>query len=351
VSDRVKDYDYTFGAEAIAQQPADRREDARMLGIERDGDGLRDGSITDFPDELQSGDLLVLNDTRVMPAKLLARRASGGRVTVLVLDAHAAGATVLLGARGTLAEGETLAVAGDTWRIARSLGTGRFEVEVASGREVPALMAEVGRMPLPPYIQRDPEADARDALDRERYQTTFAAAAADTAGAAAAPTAGLHFTPELLRRIEARGIAIERLRLDVGEGTFRPLRGESLDEHVMHVEHYAIPESLASCYRETRAAGGRVVAVGTTVVRSLESAVSEDGRMLKAGTASTSLFLRPGDVFRATDALLTNFHQPASTLLVLVSAFAGRERILAAYAHALSAGYRFFSYGDATLIS
>jgi len=351
VSDRVDDYHYEFPAEAIAQHPPDHREDARLLLVDRDGDGLRDARITDFPGELRAGDLLVLNDTRVMPAKLSARRiSSGGRVTVLVLDARADGATVLLGTRGTLAEGEELDVAGDTWRIARSLGNGRFEVEVASGREVPALMSDVGRMPLPPYIRRDAEADELDALDRERYQTTFSEAGDPATGAIAAPTAGLHFTPELLAAIEARGVTVERLRLDVGEATFRPLRGESLDEHVMPSENYAIPESLAERFAATRAAGGRVIAVGTTVVRSLESAVSSDGVTLAVGPASSELFIRPGHDFRAVDALLTNFHQPRTSLLVLVSAIAGRPRILAAYAHALSQGYRFFSYGDATFI-
>jgi S-adenosylmethionine:tRNA ribosyltransferase-isomerase len=351
VSDRVDDYDYEFPAEAIAHEPAARREDARLLVIDREGDGLRDARITDFTDELRAGDLLVVNDTRVMPAKLAATRtSSGGRVSVLVLHARADGATVLLGTRGTLAEGETLDVAGDTWRIARSLGEGRFEIEVAAGREVPTLMSDVGRMPLPPYIRRDPQADERDALDRERYQTTFSSDGDAAAVAIAAPTAGLHFTPELLAAIEARGVVVERLRLDVGEATFRPLRGESLDEHVMPSEHYAIPQALADRFAATRAAGGRVIAVGTTVVRSLESAVAADGRTLAVGPASSELFIRPGHAFRAVDALLTNFHQPRTSLLVLVSAFAGRDRILAAYAHALAEGYRFFSYGDATFI-
>lgn len=351
VCDRVEDYDYAFEAEAIAQQPAERRELARLLLVERAGGGLADALVTDFPELLRAGDLLVLNETRVLPAKLLARRRSGGRVSVLVLAPRAEGATVLLGARGTLTEGEELNVAGDTWRIARALGEGRFEIEVMSGRDVATLMSDVGRMPLPPYIRRDPEADARDALDRDRYQTIFAAGVeANASGAIAAPTAGLHFTSELLARIETRGVAVQRLRLDVGEATFRPLRGETLEEHVMPTEHYAVPEALAKSFAQTRAAGGRVIAVGTTVVRSLESAVAEDGRTLTAGAADTDLFIRPGHSFRAVDALLTNFHQPRTSLLVLVSAFAGRRRILAAYTHALAAGYRLFSYGDATFI-
>jgi len=249
-------------------------------------------------------------------------------------------------------EGERLAVEGDTWRVARSAGEGRFEIEVERGRELPALLADAGRMPLPPYIERGESSDPRDALDRERYQTVYARPAGESDGtqAAAAPTAGLHFTPELLAAVEARGAALGRLCLAVGEGTFRPLRGETLDEHVMHSERYAIPERLAAQFAAARVAGGRVVAVGTTVVRALESAVAPDGRALRTGAGETALFIRPGHEFRAVDALLTNFHQPRSTLLVLVSAFAGLARMRAAYAHALRAGYRLFSYGDAMLI-
>jgi S-adenosylmethionine:tRNA ribosyltransferase-isomerase len=293
----------------------------------------------------------------VAPARLAARRATGGRVAVLVLEARARGATVLLGARGTPAPGETLDVHGDAWRIERALGAGRFDVVVERGREPARLMADVGRMPLPPYIARDPERDARDALDRERYQTVFARREDGAPGepgalraAVAAPTAGLHLTPALLAEIEARGVDVGRLRLDVGEGTFRPLRGETLDEHVMHAERYAIPDGLARRFARTRAAGGRVVAVGTTVVRALESAVVEGGVALQPGEARTSLYVRPGHRFTAVDALLTNFHQPRSTLLVLVSAFAGREAVAAAYRHAIAAGYRLFSYGDAMFI-
>jgi S-adenosylmethionine:tRNA ribosyltransferase-isomerase len=203
-------------------------------------------------------------------------------------------------------------------------------------------------MPLPPYIERGEESDARDALDRERYQTTFARAGAGEA--AAAPTAGLHLTPALLAELGSRGVEVARLSLSVGEGTFRPLRGESLDEHVMHTERYEVPADVAARFAAARAQGRRVLAVGTTVVRALESAVTDDGRSLRAGAGETSLFLRPGHRFAAVDALLTNFHQPRSTLLVLVSAFAGLQTVRAAYAHAIAGGYRLFSYGDAMLL-
>ncbi len=307
-----------------------------------------DRSVTDLPGLLRSGDLLVLNEARVMPARLTARRSTGGRVSVLVIEAEGARATVLLGARGTLAEGEELDVAGEPWRVARALGGGRFVVEARGGRDVEAVVFGSGRMPLPPYIRRDAEADPRDAADRERYQTVFARG--DRATAVAAPTAGLHFTDALLEEVAARGVRVERLRLDVGEGTFRPVRAARLDDHEMHVERFEVPDATAAAFAETRAAGGRVVAVGTTVVRTLESAVSDDGRSLRAGPGETRLFIREGHAFRAVDALVTNFHQPKSTLLVLVAAFAGHETVFAAYRHAVDAGYRLFSYGDAMFL-
>jgi S-adenosylmethionine:tRNA ribosyltransferase-isomerase len=356
MSERCSDYDYEVPPSAIAQEPCARRDGARLLLVERRGADLADGAIAELPARLRPGDLLVLNEARVLPARLLARRTSGGRVSVLVLRVEAGGrrAAVLLGARGTVLAGERLDVAGDRWAVVRASGEGRFEIEVERGRELPALLADIGRMPLPPYIERGEAGDPRDALDRERYQTVYARPAqkggAHAGPAVAAPTAGLHFTPELLAAVAARGVEIARLSLAVGEGTFRPLRGETLDEHAMHAERFEIPETLASAYAAARARGGRVVAVGTTVVRALESSVEECGRALRPGAAETALFIRPGHEFRALDALLTNFHQPRSTLLVLVSAFAGLERMRAAYRHALQGGYRLFSYGDAMLI-
>jgi S-adenosylmethionine:tRNA ribosyltransferase-isomerase len=357
VSERAADYDYEVPAGAVAQVPATRRDEARLLRVPRHavesghaGPGwLREATVADLPGLLRPGDLLVLNEARVRPARLLARRTSGGRVSVLVLDVAPGGraGSVLLGARGTPQPGEALAVAGDTWRIARALGEGRFEVVVESGRDLPTLLADAGRMPLPPYIERGEEQDPRDALDRERYQTVYASGGAATA--AAAPTAGLHLTPELLAALAARGVEVARLSLAVGEGTFRPLRGESLDEHVMHAEHYEVTDQVAARFAATRAEGRRVVAVGTTVVRALESAVAPDGRSLRAGPGETGLFIRPGHAFRAVDALLTNFHQPRSSLLVLVAAFAGLGTVRAAYAEAIAQGFRLFSYGDAML--
>jgi S-adenosylmethionine:tRNA ribosyltransferase-isomerase len=358
VSDRVDDYDYAFPETAIAQVPSARREDARLMVVPRfarEGDPPRPAvaerrTVSELPSLLRAGDLLVVNDVAVLAAKLVARRDTGGRVSVLVLAVGQGGrsATVLLGTRGTLLEGEALELHGDRWRVDRVLGEGRHEVSVTSGRDVPKLMADWGRMPLPPYIDRDPVQDDRDDLDRERYRTTFGS---ETGRAVAAPTAGLHLTPALLAACEAAGVSVARVRLDVGEGTFRPLRAERLDDHHMHAEDYAIPAETARAYAATRAAGGRVVAVGTTVVRSLESAVLDGGATLREGPGSTRLFLRPGHAFSAVDALLTNFHQPRSTLLVLVSAFAGRQTIGEAYAQAIADGFRLFSYGDAMLLT
>jgi len=353
-SERVDSYDYVVPPQAIAQEPKAARDGARLLVVPRQGPAppgpLIDSRIADLPQRLFPGDLLVLNSARVAPARLAGRRRSGGAVTLLVLAAEGRQAQVLLGARGTLVPGEELDVAGDRWRLVRSLGEGRHAIEVVEGREVATLLAHVGRMPLPPYIRRGATDDPRDAGDRERYQTVYAEG---PARAVAAPTAGLHFTAELLAAVQARGVRIERLQLHVGEGTFRPLRGEWLHEHVMHAEDYEIPESLAVAAAETRAAGGRLVAVGTTVVRALESAVEAGPRgapRLRAGAGRSTLFLKPGHRFGAVDALLTNFHQPRSTLLVLVSAFAGADTIRRAYAHALAGAYRLFSYGDAMLL-
>lgn len=355
MSNLVGDYRYEFPAGAVAQVPAARRDGARLFLVERfacEGSPARPAiagltTVGDLPGQLARGDLIVLNDVAVLPARLSARRATGGLVSVLVLDSRGAEATVLLGARGSLGSGEVLDVHGDRWSIRRDAGEGRFEIEVLDGRPVEELMAAVGRMPLPPYIDRGALSDPRDDLDRERYRSTFAAGGA----AVAAPTAGLHFTQDLLARCEAAGVRVACLRLDVGEGTFRPLRGERLDDHRMHAERFEVPQACADAFAETRAAGGRVLAVGTTVVRALESAVEPDGRGLRAGAGETDLFIRPGHAFGAVDGLLTNFHQPGSTLLVLVSAFAGLATVRRAYAEAIAAGCRLFSYGDAMLMT
>jgi len=347
---RAADLEYDLPPECIAQEPAPRREDARLLVLGRAGGDAAHRRVADLGDLLRPGDLLVLNDTRVLPARVVARRASGGAVEVLFLepaDAPPGAWWALARGKGRLREGETLDVeGGGRLVLLGARGEGRWLVG-AEAESLPDLMARAGRVPLPPYIRREAP-DPRDARDAERYQTVYAR----RPGAVAAPTAGLHLTEALLAALGARGIGVAALTLHVGPGTFSPVRGESLSEHGMESERYEIPEATAARWRETRAAGGRVVAVGTTCVRALEAAARDapDGAP-QAGAGRTDLFIAPGHVFRAVDALLTNFHLPRSTLLALVFAFAGRERVLGAYAEAIREGYRFYSYGDAMLIA
>jgi S-adenosylmethionine:tRNA ribosyltransferase-isomerase len=345
---RTDDFDYPLPQELIAQEPPPSREDARLLVLPRAGGAVEHRGIADLPDLLRPGDLLVVNDTRVIPARLFARRTTGGRVEVFLLaPAAAAGTwTALVRAGGSLRPGEDLEVegAGDAVRLVERTGPGTWLVRARDG-DLAALMERAGRMPLPPYIRRA-DADVRDTIDRERYQTVFARAP----GAVAAPTAGLHLTPALFDRLAARGIGRAFVTLHVGMGTFKPIETDSVEAHVMHEERYEVPADTALAIARTRAAGGRVVAVGTTSVRTLESAAGDDG-VPAVGPGATSLFISPGYRFRAVDALLTHFHLPRSTLLVLVSAFAGRERVLAAYREAAEKRYRFYSYGDAMLLA
>lgn len=288
-----------------------------------------------------AGDLVVLNDTRVIPARVFARRSTGGRVEVFFLEAGEGSAPVraFLRPARRLSEGETLEVpgAGEVRLCARE-ADGSFLVQSSPApRE---LMAAAGAVPLPPYLGR-----AATPADAERYQTVYARAE----GAVAAPTAGLHLTEALLEAWRARGVGIARVTLHVGPGTFRPLRPEDLVRGELHEEPYEIPEATAAAVAATRAAGGRILAVGTTSTRALEAAALPDGSV-RAGVGRTRLFIRPGYRFRVVDRLLTNFHLPRSSLLALVSAFAGQDRILAAYGHAVAQGYRFYSYGDAMLL-
>ena len=357
---RTSDFDYELPSERIAQAPADPRDSARMLVCERASGAVRHRTVRDLPEELAAGDLLVVNDTRVLPARLAARRASGGAVELLFLEPSAPGARghwralvrparklrvgeELLGPGGLVAraierEREPGGEAGAVWTVA-------LDDPARPERTVEDLLERHGRVPLPPYIERARAGDARDPVDREAYQTVFA----EHRGAVAAPTAGLHFTPELLGRLEDARVERASVTLHVGLGTFQPVVAEDLDEHRMHAERFVLPEATASAVAAARARGARVVAVGTTTVRVLESCAADDGR-LRAGAGETRLFVRPGTRFRAIDALLTNFHLPRSTLLMLVSALLGRERTLELYAEAVRREYRFFSYGDAMLV-
>jgi S-adenosylmethionine:tRNA ribosyltransferase-isomerase len=305
--------------------------------------------FNDLPELLEPGDLLVLNDTRVLPARLLGSRASGGRLELLLLERDREcrhhwwsmmkfGRPPSPGERLTFAGGlraEVVKRRDELWLL-------RLELPSEDPDEA---LKKAGRMPLPPYIRRDPQDGEAAGLDRERYQTVFAR----RDGAVAAPTAGLHFTRELLDAIQGRGVEIRFLTLHVGIGTFLPVRTENLEQHVMHAESFRLPPETVEAVGAARRNGKRVIAVGTTVVRTLEGCAGSDGGLVP-GTGRCSLFIRPGHRFRIVDAMITNFHLPRSTLLVLVSAFAGRERILAAYQEAIREGYRFFSYGDAMFL-
>ena len=334
---RVSDFDYELPPELIAQHPALDRAASRLLHVDGRG-AFVDLHFRDVVALIAPDDLLVVNDTRVIKARLHGRKDSGGEVEVLVervLDAH----RVLAMARAskTLRAGRFVEFGGGV--RAEVLGRQQefFELRFEGG--VLDILAAHGEVPLPPYIEHPPEAE-----DEMRYQTVYAR----VPGAVAAPTAGLHFDEPLLEALAAKGVARASVTLHVGAGTFQPPRVEDVAEHVMHSEWYSIPEATVAAVAKARAAGGRVIAVGTTALRALESAAAEGE--LRAGSGETRLFVVPGYRFRVVDRLITNFHLPRSTLLMLVSAFAGPDRIRRAYRHAVAHRYRFFSYGDAMLL-
>ena len=337
---KTSDFTYDLPSELIAQHPAATRTASRLLHVAPDG--LDDRAIVDLPDLLRPGDLLVFNDTRVIKARLLGHKPTGGKVEILVERVIAEREVLAqVGASKTPKAGGTIALENEdgTFEV-----VGRdeafFHLRWTGSGAVLDLLERAGRLPLPPYIRHAP-----DASDAERYQTVFAR----EPGAVAAPTAGLHFDPALLAALEARGIGTATLTLHVGAGTFQPVRVENLAEHRMHAERYRVSPDLAARIAQVRSAEGRVVAVGTTSVRALESAAEPDGS-ITTGEGETRIFITPGYRFRAVDLLVTNFHLPESTLLMLVCAFGGTERMLAAYRHAVERRYRFFSYGDAMLI-
>jgi S-adenosylmethionine:tRNA ribosyltransferase-isomerase len=339
-------FDYELPPELIAQEPAEPRDSSRLLVLDRGRGALEDRRFADLPELLRQGDCLVANRSRVIPARLLGVRADGGAPVELLLlrpvGAERWEALVRPGRRCRV--GARLELAGGAAR-ALVVGEGSPGTRVVA-LEAPwparELLERHGLPPLPPYIARH---DAPKPEDRERYQTVYAR----DDGSVAAPTAGLHFTPELLARLEGRGVAVHYLTLHVGPGTFRPLRGERVEEHRMDAEAVDIPEATARAVEQAKHEGRRVIAVGTTTTRALEWAAGDDGRV-RAGTGEADLFIRPGHRFRIVDALVTNFHLPRSSLLVLVSGFAGRDVVLRAYRHAVAARYRFYSYGDAMLI-
>ncbi len=340
---RRTDFDYELPPELIAQEPLPERSASRLLTLERASGAMADRRFRELPSLLSRGDLLVLNDTRVVAARLFGVKPSGGRVEILLERAVGEReALVQLRASKPLRPGLEVATPGGTVELLAP-EEGLWRVRLPE----PALdfFDRFGHVPLPPYIRRVP-----GELDRERYQSLFAR----ERGAVAAPTASLHFDEALLAQLEARGIGLAFVTLHVGAGTFQPVRADDLESHRMHAERAAVDAATCEAIARTRSAGGRVVAVGTTVVRTLESAALAapgDGSTLAPWSGDTTLFIKPGFRFRAIDALVTNFHLPESTLLMLVCAFAGREPVLRAYRHAVEARYRFFSYGDAMLLT
>jgi S-adenosylmethionine:tRNA ribosyltransferase-isomerase len=358
----LSDFDYELPPGRIAQRPLAERDASRMMVVGRDSGAWQDRQFRDLPDLLRGDELIVLNNARVIPARLFGRRKGmhaqplGQRnparkeflhtqIEVLLVRQIAPDRWETLVRPGRkIPTGERI-IFGDGELEAQVEGRGAFGVRVMrfEAREgFEEVLRRLGHIPLPPYIKRDDEA-----ADRERYQTVYARQGT----AVAAPTAGLHFTPEILRRVRHRGVEVAEITLEVGLGTFEPIRTERLEEHRIHAETYEIPAAAAKAIVQAKREGRPVLAVGTTVVRALEDAAEKSGGpAIQAGKREAEIFLYPGKAFRVVDQLLTNFHLPRSSLLALVAAFAGRERILAAYRHAVEAGYRFYSYGDCMLI-
>ena len=340
----VKDFDYHLPPELIARYPASERDASRLMLLNRYSGAVDEDIFRNISTRFKPGDLLVMNDTRVIPARLFGNKDTGGKVEIFLLrreDCDSERWSCLARSSKGFHEGLVIHLAtGMTARICAKLEAGSWRIEFVGTENFSAWLEREGHIPLPPYLQRDDEIQ-----DRERYQTVFA----QKDGAVAAPTAGLHFTRGLLAELEEKGIQITCLTLHTGLSTFQPMRVERVEDHQIHTEHYSIPAVTADAIRSTKARGGRVVAVGTTTARALEHAAIGDGNV-RVGADEANIFIYPGYTFAVIDALLTNFHLPESTLLMLVSAFAGRDFILEAYREAVSRGFRFYSYGDAMLI-
>ncbi len=338
---KVDIFDYELPQELIAQTPAEKRDSSRLLMLNKSTGEIEHGHFTDIKSKLRPGDCLVLNNTRVIPARLIGQRSNGGEAELLLLrriDTYSWETMVRPGKK--LRTGKEI-VFGDgklKGTITEELENGNRVVRFEFDGIFEEVLNELGEMPLPPYI-------TEKLADKERYQTVYS----KYEGSAAAPTAGLHFTNELLGEIAQEGVKIVYLTLHVGIGTFRPVKADNVEEHSMHSEVYNIPEEAAKIINETKQAGGRIIAVGTTSTRTLESASDENG-VLHSGSGSTNIFIYPGYKFKMTDALITNFHLPKSTLIMLVSALAGYENTMNAYKVAVRDRYRFFSFGDAMFI-
>jgi S-adenosylmethionine:tRNA ribosyltransferase-isomerase len=337
---KKSDFNYLLPDALIAQKPLAERDASRLLCMDRDTGEIVDRLFTDFIDLIHPGDLLVFNDTKVIPARLFGTKQSGGKVEILIeriVDDHHAIAHVK--ASKSSKPGTLINLDEGYYCVVQGRADDLFELEFADVNLL-WLLEKIGHIPLPPYITR-----ADDESDLTRYQTVFAR----EAGAVAAPTAGLHFDVAMMDKIKAKGTQTAFVTLHVGSGTFQPVRVENLSEHLMHKEYFAVSQATVDAVRQTRERGGRVIAIGTTAVRALESA-SKSGQ-LEPGFGDTDLFITPGYQFKSVDAMLTNFHLPESTLLMLVSAFAGYDSIMNAYSHAIDQSYRFFSYGDAMFLS
>lgn len=338
-----QDFTFDLPERLIARYPEPDRASSRLLTLNGNDGAVSHRHFRDLVDLLNPGDLLVFNDTRVIPARLLGQKESGGKLEVLVeriVDEH----RVLAHVRCSRAPkpGQNLILEQQVQATVTGRDDALFEIEFDHSRTVLEWLDEFGHMPLPPYIDRPDEAS-----DRERYQTVYGR----KPGAVAAPTAGLHFTDEILAQLEAKGVRIEYVTLHVGAGTFQPVRVDNIKEHKMHSEYADVPASVVNAVKETKATGGRVVAVGTTSVRSLESAAHFNNGELAPLQGETDIFIYPGYQFHVVDAMVTNFHLPESTLIMLISAFAGKDEVMNAYQQAIEQEYRFFSYGDAMFIS
>ena len=338
---KTSDFYYDLPPELIAQTPLERRDGSRLMTLNRETGAIGHHHFYDLPQFLRPGDCLVLNDSRVLPARLIGHRETGGACEVLLLIDRGEKTWECLVRPGKKMRPGTKVIFGDgelTAEVTEVLEGGNRLVRFHYDGIFLETLERLGKMPLPPYIRAELE-------DQERYQTVYS----KVTGSAAAPTAGLHFTPELLQQIQAMGVRLAWVTLHVGLGTFRPVKAENLEEHEMHSEYCVVPPETAQAVNETKRAGGRVICVGTTSCRTVESWAAEDGT-LRSGGGWTDIFIYPGYRFKVLDGLITNFHLPESTLIMLVSALAGRERVLAAYQEAVRERYRFFSFGDAMLI-
>lgn len=339
---KLSEFDYHLPEELIAQRPVEPRDASRLLVVPRDGGAFEHRHFRDLPEYLRPGDALVVNETRVMPARLMGEReGTGGAMEVLLLKRLERDRWETLVKPGKKAQPGQRIIFGDGLLVGTVISpteAGGRVIDFSYTGIFEEILDHLGQMPLPPYIHERLD-------DQERYQTVYAR----EWGSAAAPTAGLHFTPELLAKIEAMGVAVHKILLHVGLGTFRPVQVDEVLEHKMHSEFYTVTQETADALNSIRAAGGRIIGVGTTSVRTLETVTDEDGQV-RAGHGWTDIFIYPGYRFKAIDGLITNFHLPKSTLVMLVSAFVNRERILEAYEVAVRERYRFFSFGDAMLL-